>query len=176
MLICFFPSEDRKGQLMLKAKVKILYCELLGQAIKQELIEQGKAQNSIFYYNFDEPIEISAPAVSQILRGKRNITLDTVDALQETLNLPNVKSVFFPSIDFCKFLITQLTELILSEGHDSTKHLFKSKKKGIQQNLSTLATELYDFFPDFPKEETSYQIADSLVEWLIEFVSLVAQL
>jgi len=109
---------------MLKAKVKTLYCELLGQAIKQELIEQGKAQNSIFYYNFDEPIEISAPAVSQILRGKRNITLDTVDALQETLNLPNVKSVFFPSIDFCKFLITQLTELILSEGHDSTKHLF----------------------------------------------------
>lgn len=161
---------------MLKAKVKTLYCELLGQAIKQELIEQGKAQNSIFYYNFDEHIEISAPAVSQILRGKRNITLDTVDALQETLNLPNVKSVFFPSIDFCKFLITQLTELILSEGHDFTKHLFKSKKKGIQQNLSTLATDLYDFFPDFPKEETSYQIADSLVEWLIEFVSLVAQL
>ena len=135
---------------MLKAKVKTLYCELLGQAIKQELIEQGKAQNSIFYYNFDEPKEISAPAVSQILRGKRNITLDTVDALQETL--------------------------ILSEGHDSTKHLFKSKKKGIQQNLSTLATDLYDFFPDFPKEETSYQIADSLVEWLIEFVLLVAQL
>ena len=161
---------------VIKDKVKTLYCELLGQAIKQELIEQGKAQNSIFYYNFDEPIEISAPAVSQILRGKRNITLDTVDALQETLNLPNVKSVFFPSIDFCKSLITQLTELILSEGHDSTKHLFKSKKKGIQQNLSTLATDLYDFFPDFPKEEKSYQIADSLVEWLIEFVSLVAQL
>ncbi|MGC2927850.1 XRE family transcriptional regulator, partial [Enterococcus faecalis] len=41
---------------------------------------------------------------------------------------------------------------------------------------STLTTGLYDYFPDFPQEETSYQIAESLTEWLIEFVALVAQL
>ena len=119
---------------------------------------------------------ISAPVISQILKGKRNITLDTVDALQETLSLPNVKSVFFPNVDFCELLISQLTELILTDGSSSTKQLFQIKEMDIQQNLSTLTTALYDYFPDFPKEETSYQIAESLTEWLIEFVALVAQL
>ncbi|QHF54103.1 MULTISPECIES: helix-turn-helix domain-containing protein [Streptococcus] len=161
---------------MLKAKVKTLYCELLGESIKQQLIEQEIPQNEVSYY-FDDDIRlISAPAISQILKGKRNITLDTVDALQETLGLPNVKSVFFPNLDFCELLIIQLTELILTSGFNSTKQLFQEKEKDIQQNLSTLATALYNFFPDFPEEETSYQIADSLSEWLIEFVTLVSQL
>ncbi|HEM4052635.1 TPA: helix-turn-helix transcriptional regulator [Streptococcus suis] len=161
---------------MLKAKVKTLYCELLGEAIKQQLLEQEIPQNEVSYY-FDDDIRlISAPAISQILKGKRNITLDTVDALQETLGLTNVKSVFFPTLDFCELLIIQLTELILTDGFRSTKQLFKEKENNIQQNRSALATFLYDFFPDFPEEETSYQIADSLTEWLIEFIALVAQL
>ena len=161
---------------MLKAKVKILYCELLGESLKQQLIEQEIPQNEVAYY-FDDDIRlISAPTISQILKGKRNISLDTVDALQETLELPNVKGVFFPNIDFCELLISQLTELLLTDGFSSTKELIQAKKKKIQQNLSALASALYDFFPDFPEEETSYQIADSLTEWLIEFVVLVAQL
>lgn len=172
----FFPSEDWKGHLMLKAKVKTLYCELLGEAIKQQLLEQEIPQNEVSYY-FDDDIRlISAPAISQILKGKRNITLDTVDALQETLGLTNIKSVFFPNLDFCELLIIQLTELILTDGFRSKKQLFKEKENNIQQNLSTLTTALYDYFPDFPEEETSYQIAESLAEWLIEFVALVAQL
>lgn len=161
---------------MLKAKVKTLYCELLGEAIRKQLLEQEIPQNEVSYY-FDDDIRlISAPAISQILKGKRNITIDTVDALQETLSLPNVKSVFFPNLHFCELLIIQLTELILTGGLRSTKQLFKEKEKNIQQNLSTLSSALYYFFPDFPEEETSYQIADSLADWLIEFVALVAQL
>ncbi|MCW0994103.1 helix-turn-helix domain-containing protein [Streptococcus anginosus] len=161
---------------MLKAKVKTLYCELLGESLKQQFIEKEILQNEVAYY-FDDDIRlISAPAISQILKGKRNISLDTVDALQETLGLPNVKSVFFPNIDFCELLISQLTELILTDGSSSTKQLFLAKENDIQQNLSTLATALYDYFPDFPEEEASYQIAESLTEWLIEFVAVVAKL
>ncbi|AXI64893.1 TPA: helix-turn-helix transcriptional regulator [Streptococcus suis] len=161
---------------MLKAKVKTLYCELLGESIKQQLLEQEIPQNEVSYYFGDDIRLISAPAISQILKGRRNITLDSVDALQETLGLPSVKSVFFPNLDFCELLISQLTELILTDGSSSTKQLFQAKENDIQQNLSTLTTALYDYFPDFPEEETSYQIAESLAEWLIEFVALVAQL
>ena len=161
---------------MLKAKVRTLYCELLGQAIKRELIEQEIPQNEVSYYLDDDIRLISAPAISQILKGKRNITLDTVDALQDTLGLLNVKSVFSPNHNFCELLILQLTELMLTDGLRSTKQLLQSKEKDIQKNLSALATTLYNFFPDFPEEETSYQIADSLTLWLIEFVALVAQI
>lgn len=161
---------------MLKAKVKSLYCELLGESLKQQLIEKKIPQNEVSYYFDDDVRLISAPTVSQILKGKRNLSLDTADALQETLGLPNVKSVFFPNLDFCELLIIQLTKLILSDGFSSTKQLFQVKEKDIQQNLSALADALYDFVPDFPEEESSYQIADSLAEWLIEFVVLVAQL
>ena len=161
---------------MLKAKVRTLYCELLGQAIKQELIKQEIAQNEVSYYFDDEIRLISAPAISQILKGKRNLTLDTVEALQETLGLPNVKCVFFPSHGFCELLINQFTELILTDGFNSTKQLFQIKENSIQQNLSALATALYDSFPDFPKEETSYQMADSLTVWLIELVALISQI
>lgn len=65
---------------------------------------------------------------------------------------------------------------MLTDGLRSTKQLLQSKEKDIQKNLSALATTLYNFFPDFPEEETSYQIADSLTLWLIEFVALVAQI
>ena len=161
---------------MLKAKVKTLYCELLGESLKQQLIEKKIPQNEVSYYFDDDVRLISAPTISQILKGKRNLSLDTADALQETLGLPNVKSVFFPNLDFCELLIIQLTKLILSDGFSSTKQLFQVKEKDIQQNLSALADALYDFVPDFPEEESSYQIADSLAEWLIDFVVLVAQL
>ena len=161
---------------MLKAKVKTLYCELLGESLKQQLNEQEIPQNEVSYYFDDDVRLIPAPTISQILKGKRNTTLDTVEALQETLGLSTVKSVFLPSLNFCESLIILLTKLILTDGFISTRQLFKEREKDIQQNLSNLASALYDFIPDFPEEETSYQIADSLTEWLIEFVVLVAQL
>lgn len=161
---------------MLKAKVKTLYCELLGESIKQQLLEQEIPQNEVSYYFDDEIRLISAPAISQILKGKRNMTLDTVEALQETLSLPNVKSVFFPNIDFCELLISQLTELLLNDGFNSTKELIQAKEKVIQKHISHLASTLYNCFPDFPMEETSYQISETLAEWLIDFVALVVQL
>ncbi|WP_438836726.1 helix-turn-helix domain-containing protein [Streptococcus pluranimalium] len=161
---------------MLKNKIRILYCEELGKTLKQHLNEQKIPQNSIFYYDYDEAVLISASTISQILKGKRNISLETVDALQETLNLPDIKSVFFPNIDFCESLIIQLTNLILTENYASTRRLFQIKEKEIHKNLLRLATSLYDFFPTLPAEETSYQIAESITDWMIEFVALVAQL
>lgn len=83
---------------MLNSKIRILYCESLGNAIKQQLVDQEILQNEISYY-FDDNVKlISAPTISQILKGKRNLGLETVDALQETLELPNIKNVFFPNI------------------------------------------------------------------------------
>lgn len=50
---------------MLKAKVKTLYCELLGESIKQQLIEQEIPQNEVSYH-FDDNIRlISAPAIAK---------------------------------------------------------------------------------------------------------------
>lgn len=161
---------------MLKDKVKTLYCELIGQAIKQQLKELEIHQNQVSSFFDDDVNLISAPAISQIIKGKRNITFDTAEALQETLELSNVKSVFFPNLDFCESLIVHLTNLILTDKYNSAKHLFQTKEQEIQNNITFLATTLYDFFPAFPEEETSYQIADSIEEWLVEFVALVAQL
>ncbi|MFX3754349.1 XRE family transcriptional regulator, partial [Streptococcus suis] len=76
-------------------------------------------------------------------KGRRNITLDSVDALQETIGLPSVKSVFLTNLDFCELLISQLTELIITDGSSYTKQLFQAKENDIQKNLSTLKTDLY---------------------------------
>lgn len=164
---------------MLNSKIKTLYCELLGESLKQKLQELEVPQNSISYYFDDEIKLIPATTISQILKGKRNMTLDTVEALQDTLKLPNMKSVFIPNIIFCESLIHKLIQFILSEEHfnrENTKKLFQIKDKLIQKNIVHLAVSLYEYFPDFPDEETSYQIANSLTEWFIEFVALVAQL
>lgn len=164
---------------MLKAKVKTLYCELLGESLKQQLIEKKIPQNKVSYYFDDDVRLISAPTISQILKGKRNITLDVANAFQDTLGLPNVKSFFLPSLNFCELLITQIIELILTDEYfkDShTRKLFQTKEKVIQKELSFLAEALNNFFPDFPQEETSYQISESLTEWLLEFVVLVSKL
>ncbi|MFZ7176284.1 XRE family transcriptional regulator [Streptococcus hyovaginalis] len=161
---------------MLNSKIRTLYCESLGNAIKQQLVDQEILQNEISYY-FDDNVKlISAPTISQILKGKRNLGIETVDALQETLELPNIKNVFFPNIEFCESLIVQLTRLMLTEKYNSVKYLMQTKEKEIQKNITSLATALYNSFPDFPEEETSYQIAESITEWMIEFVALVAQL
>ncbi|EJN94420.1 XRE family transcriptional regulator [Streptococcus ratti] len=164
---------------MLNSKIKTIYCELLGESLKQKLQKLEIPQNSVSYYFADEIKLIPATTISQILKGKRNITLDTVEALQDTLELPNMKSVFFPNINFCESLIHKLIQFILTDEHfngENTKKLFQIKEKQIQKNIFHLAISLYEYFPDFPYEETSYRIADSLTEWFIEFVALVAQL
>lgn len=172
-----FPFRLRtERNFMLKNKIKTIYCELLGKAIKQQLNELEIRQNQVSSFFDDDVNLISATAISQIIKGKRNITFDTAEALQETLELSNVKSVFFPNFDFCESLIVHLTNLILTDKFSSAKYLFQMKEKEIQKNLKFLAAALYNFFPDFPEEETSYQIVDSLEEWLVEFVALVAQL
>lgn len=165
--------------IMLKDKIRNLYCELLGLNIKKRLIDNNICQNEISHYFYDEVKLISAPTISQILKGKRNITNDSVVALQDTLNLSNVKSIFFPDLIFCNLLLKKLIHFILTDDHfigSTTRDLFKEKENVIQENISLLANELYSFFPDFPEEETSYQISDSLTDWLIEFVALVARL
>lgn len=86
--------------IMLKDKIRNLYCELLGLNIKKRLIDNNICQNEISHYFYDEVKLISAPTISQILKGKRNITNDSVVALQDTLNLRNVKSIFFPDLIF----------------------------------------------------------------------------
>ena len=39
----------------------------------------------------------------------------------------------------------------------------------------TLITSLLNFISEFPEEETSYQIAEKLTDWLSEFACLISQ-
>ena len=155
---------------MMKDTIKTIYCELLGQAIKSQLDELGIPQNEVSSYFND---------ISQIVRGKRNITCNTADALQETLGLHNPKNLFFPNLSFCETLVVQLIHLLSTDELFNGKHvqkLLQENEDKIDKNITTIANSLYNFFPDFPEEESSYQISESIEFWVIELVALISQL
>lgn len=164
---------------MMKDTIKTIYCELLGRAIKSQLDELGIPQNEVSSY-FDDNVELISPAaISQIIRGKRNITCNTADALQETLDLHNPKNLFFPNLSFCETLVVQLIHLLSTDEFFNGKHvqkLLQENEDKIDKNITTIANSLYNFFPDFPEEESSYQISESIEFWVIELVALISQL
>ena len=52
----------------------------------------------------------------------------------------------------------------------------KNIQNFIQSHNKIFLTALSKFFPDFLEEETSFEVAEKLADWLSEFACLISQL
>ena len=85
-------------------------------------------------------------------------------------------------------MLTQLTTLILTDStFDNTllrqtlnQKIDDFSEKNIQNFIQShnkiFLTALSKFFPDFLEEETSFEVAEKLADWLSEFACLISQL
>lgn len=166
-----------------------IYCKLLGKIIKNQLKEANILQNQIGYIDTDEKvILISETSVCQILNGNRNMTCNAALAFQETLNYDTPKILFLQDDSFKIQLLTQLTTLILTDStFDNTllqqtlnqkidEFSEKNIRNFIQSHKKIFLTSLSNFFPDFLEEETSFEVAEKLADWLSEFACLISQM
>ena len=109
-------------------------------------------------------------------------------AFQATLNYQTPKKLFLQD-DFFKIkLLSQLTTLILNDSsfnntvlRQTLNQKISNHYKGdtqyfIQSHKKLLINSLSNFFPDFPEELSSYEIAEKLTDWLTEFACLISQL
>ncbi|CCC18941.1 MULTISPECIES: hypothetical protein [Streptococcus] len=173
-----------------KNTIRPVYSKLLGNFIRKQLKELSILQNQIGYYDdFDGEVELlSETTVSQIIKGKRNMSFNASLAFQTTLNYPTSKQLFLQDDSFKIQLLSQLTTLITTDStFDNTllKHTLNKKinsySKGnitdfIQSHKKLFCNSLSNFFPDFPEESSSYEIAEKLIDWLSEFACLLSQL
>ena len=109
-------------------------------------------------------------------------------AFQETLNYDTPKILFLQDDSFKIQLLTQLTTLILTDStFDNTllRQTLNQKIDGfsekniqnfIQSQSQLLLSSLSNFFPDFLEEETSYEVAEKIADWLSEFACLISQM
>ena len=166
-----------------------MYTKLLGKALKKQLTAAHILQNQIGYDDSDgEVILLSETTVGQILKGSRNMSCNAALAFQETLNYDTPKILFLQDDSFKIQLLTQLVTLILTDSTFDNTHLQQTLKQNIktysekdiqdfiQSHSQLLLPSLSNFFPDFPEEETSYEIAEKLTDWLTEFACLISQL
>ena len=166
-----------------------MYTKLLGKALKKQLIGAHILQNQIGYDDSDgEVILLSETTVGQILKGNRNMSYNAALAFQSTLNYQTPKELFLQGDSFKIQLFTQLMTLILTDPtFDNTllqqtlkQNIKRCSEKDIQSFIQShsqlLLSALSSFFPDFPEEETSYEIAEKLTDWLTEFACLISQL
>ncbi len=166
-----------------------IYCKLLGKKIKKQLKGANISQNQIGYIDTDkEVILLSETSVSQILNGNRNMTYNASLAFQETLNYDTPKILFLQDDSFKIQLLTRLVTLILTDSNFNNTLLRKTlnqkinefSEKNIQNFIQShkkiFLTSLSNFFPDFLKEETSFEVAEKLADWLSEFACLISQM
>lgn len=175
--------------MLYKEIVTSIYTKILGKAIKTKLTEAHILQNQIGYDEFDGTvILLSETSVGQIIKGKRNMSYNAMLAFQATLNYQTPKKLFLQD-DFFKIkLLSQLTTLILNDSSFNntvlrqtlnqkiSDHYKEDTKYFIQSNKKLLLDSLSNFFPDFPDESSSYEIAEKLTDWLTEFACLISQL
>lgn len=173
-------------------RIQPLYSSLLGTVLKQQLKEKGILQNQVGYEEADGELNLlSETTVGQILKGKRNMSSTAALAFQTTLNYQTPKKLFFPNIEFEFQLIFQLITLILTDDifkNSEFQKVLASKLDSSQNSLSykinlflehhqeELLSSFSHFIPDFPKEETSYEIAEKVSDWLSEFACLLSQI
>ena len=171
-----------------KSVIKELYCKLLGIELKRLLNEREMLQNQIGYETAEGEVELlSETTVGQILKGKRNISFNASLAFQTSLDYKNPRELFFPSIEFELLLIENIISTILIDPTFENTFLKKliakkfsnvSKKEVsqiIEKNKKIFLDSLSSFISDFPEEETSYQIAEKITDWLSEFACLISQ-
>lgn len=187
--IKFLSVQGRKGSKMTyKSIIEELYCKLLGIELKRILNEREILQNQIGYETAEGEVELlSETTVGQILKGKRNISFNASLAFQTSLDYKNPRELFFPSIEFELLLIENIISTILIDPTFENTFLKKliakkfsnvSKKEVsqiIEKNKKIFLDSLSSFISDFPEEETSYQIAEKITDWLSEFACLISQ-
>ncbi|MBC6976363.1 hypothetical protein FOA39_00115 [Streptococcus cristatus] len=175
--------------MLYKEIVTSIYSELLGKAIKNQLTTAHIFQNQIGYDEFDGTVVLlSETSTGEILKGKRNMSYNAMLAFQATLNYQTPKRLFLQD-DFFKIqLLSRLTTLILNDSNFNNTLLRQTLNqkisnyyKGdtqyfIQSHKKLLINSLSNFFPDFPDELSSYEIAEKLTDWLTEFACLISQL
>ncbi|MCP9016453.1 hypothetical protein NML69_00445 [Streptococcus sp. CF8-6] len=168
-----------------------LYCKLLGESVHMRLKELQILQNQIGFETPDGEFElISETTVGQIIKGKRNLSFNASLAFQTSLNYPTPRKLFFPNKEFMLQLFQNLIIAILTDpifDNSLLKKILKQKLRNysISSNeqvsdftdyyQETLITSLLNFISEFPEEETSYQIAEKLTDWLSEFAYLISQ-
>lgn len=165
-----------------------MYTKLLGKALKKQLIDAHILQNQIGYDDSDgEIILLSETTVGQILKGNQNMSYNAILVFQSTLNYKTPKELFLQDDSFKIQLLTQLTTLILTDStFDNTllrqtlnQKIDDFSEKNIQNFIQShnkiFLTSLSNFFPDF-LEETSFEVAEKITDWLLEFACLISQL
>ena len=175
--------------MLYKEIVTSIYTKLLGKAIKNQLTVAHILQNQIAYDEFDGTVVLlSETSVGETLKGKRNMSYNAMFAFQATLNYQTPKELFLQD-DFFKIqLLSQLTTLILNDpsfnntilkrtlNQKISDHYKEDTQYFIQSHKKLLINSLSNFFPDFPEELSSYEIAEKLTDWLTEFACLISQL
>ena len=175
--------------MLYKEIVTSIYTKILGEAIKNQLIAEHIFQNQIGYDEFDGTVVLlSETSIGQILKGKRNMSYNAMLAFQATLNYQTPKRLFLQDDFFIIKLLSQLTTLILNDSsfnntvlRQTLNQKISNHYKGdtqyfIQSHKKLLINSLSNFFPDFPEELSSYEIAEKLTDWPTEFACLISQL
>lgn len=151
--------------------------------------EMGIYNNQIAYYNSDNKLVfIAESSVGQIIKGRRNLTVESSLAFQATLNYKTPRELFFPSSEFELQLIETIISTILTASCFKKtffrEAIYKKLDEKIDpQNISDFVNahqeiflnSLAQFFPTFLTEETSFQITERLTEWLTELVCIITQ-
>lgn len=77
-------------------KVEKIYTQLLGEALTKQLTKTHILQNQFGFQDADgKDVSISATAVGEILKGRRNMTSRSALAFQETLQYQTPKELFY---------------------------------------------------------------------------------
>lgn len=168
-----------------------IYFYRLGEHLKKELIKKNISKNEIAFDDFDDITYINETTVSEILKGRRNMSYNSAIAFQATLDYQNPKQLFFPDTEFCIKLVSDILHLIISDDlfrnsllrETLMKHLNcekDSQEKAIEifimRNKNSILSSLLNFYPDFPREMTSKDISESLICWLSELACLISHL
>ena len=101
-----------------KQIIRPIYLKKLGKYLKEEMKKKGLSQYDIsFTYSKEDVNCIDSRTVRGILKGSRNMTVDSQTGFQESLGIRTPKDLFFPNEEFCISLITEILEVLKTDSH-----------------------------------------------------------
>ncbi|MCC3175027.1 hypothetical protein [Streptococcus gordonii] len=175
-----------------KQIIRPIYLKKLGKYLKEEMKKKGLSQYDIsFTYSKEDVNCIDSRTVRGILKGSRNMTVDSQTGFQESLGIRTPKDLFFPNEEFCISLITEILEVLKTDSHFENSLLrrqllnFLNRRYGcndikfdnFEKNIiDKFIVSLLNLFPAFPNEESSYEISEKISDWLIELACLLSEL
>lgn len=169
-----------------------IYSKILGKYLKEEMKKKGLSQYDISFAYSKEDIKcIDNRTVRGILKGSRNMTVDSQTGFQESLGIKTPKDLFFPNEQFCLSLISEILEVLKTDSHFKKSSLRRQlfnflnrryecndiKFENFEKNIIDKFIEsLLNFFPEFPNEESSLEISEKISDWLVELAFLLSEL